>query len=84
MKYFLYAVKDTKVGFMPPFIQVNEAVAVREFGNMINKVGSQLNINYNDMELYELGSFDLNNGDIVSDVRYVIKGADVYKVGAVE
>ena len=80
MNYGIYAIKDTKVGFMQPFIQVNDAVAVREFTNIVNSGSSVVSANYSDMELYKLGSYNQDNGAIVSDVSFVIKGADVKHV----
>lgn len=79
MNYGIFAIKDVKVGFMQPFIQVNEAVAVREFSNIVNRGESLVSQNYSDMELWCLGSYDQDTGSIESDVRYVVKGTDVYK-----
>lgn len=79
--YSIYCIKDTKVGFMNPFVQPNDAVACREFANLVNSHGnSVVSVNYEDMELYKLGSYDQNTGVIVSEVTYLIKGADVRKV----
>lgn len=76
----IYAIKDTKVGFMQPFVQVNDAVAVREFGNLINSGSSVVSQNFEDMELYCLGSYSQDTGTIESDVQYILKGVDVKKV----
>lgn len=79
--YSVYCIKDTKVGFMNPFVQPNDAVAVREFSNLVNSDGkSTVSVNYEDMELYKLGSYDQNTGVIVSEVNYLVKGADVKRV----
>lgn len=81
MDYKIFCIKDTMVGFMQPFIQVNEAVAVREFSNIVNSVGSSIvSQNYKDMELYCLGTFNQDTGIIEPDVTFVIKGSDVKKV----
>lgn len=80
MNYRIYAIKDVKVGFMQPFIQVNDAVAVREFTNIVNSGSSVVSANYTDMELYCLGSYNQDNGVITSDVSFVLKGADVKRV----
>lgn len=81
MVYKIFCIKDTMVGFMQPFLQVNEAVAVREFTNIVNSEGSSIvSQNFKDMELYCLGSFNQDTGTIENDVSFVIKGADVRKV----
>lgn len=80
MNLKVYAIKDTKVGFMQPFCQVNDSVAVREFGNLINTGSSVVSQNYEDMELYSLGSYSQETGVIESDVQYLVKGVDVKKV----
>lgn len=82
--YKVYAIKDTKVGFMQPFIQPNDAVAVREFGNIVNSGNSMVSANYQDMELYCLGEYNQDTGKIVSEVEFIIKGADVKAVNVVE
>lgn len=80
MIYGIYAIKDTKVGFMQPFIQVNDAVAVREFTNIVNSGNSVVSANYTDMELYRIGSYNQDTGLIESKVDFVVKGADVKRV----
>lgn len=80
MNLKIYAIKDTKVGFMQPFCQVNDSVAIREFGNLINTGSSVVSQNYEDMELYSLGTYSQDTGSIESDVQYLVKGVDVKKV----
>lgn len=82
MKYGIYAIKDVKVGFMQPFIQVNDGVAVREFRNIVNSSNSVVSANYTDMELYQLGSYCQDTGLIESNVSFLVKGADVKDVKA--
>ena len=53
MIYGIYAIKDVKVGFMQPFIQVNDGVAVREFRNIVNSSNSVVSANYTNIELYQ-------------------------------
>lgn len=82
MIYGIYAIKDVKVGFMQPFIQVNDGVAVREFRNIVNSSNSVVSANYTDMELYQLGTYNQDTGLIESNVSFLIKGADVKDVKA--
>lgn len=80
MKYNIYAIKDTKVGFMQPFIQPNDDVAIREFKTMVNSDKTSVGVNYSDMELYKLGEYFMDNGEIVSVVSFLINGINCRKV----
>lgn len=80
MIYGIFAIKDVKVGFMQPFIQVNDAVALREFTNIVNSGSSVVSANYTDMELYRIGSYNQDTGLIESKVDFLIKGSDVIHV----
>ncbi len=80
MKLKIYSIKDTKVGFMQPFYQANQAVAIRAFNNAVNaKDANNINQNPDDMELWELGEFDDQTGEIKSEVKYVVKANDLIK-----
>lgn len=82
MKLKIYSIKDTKIGFMQPFYQANQAVAIRAFNNAVNaKESNNINQNADDMELWELGEFDDQTGEIKSEVKYVIKANDLIKKG---
>ncbi len=80
-KNFLYAIKDVKVGFWKPFIQPNEAVAIRDFANMVNSGrDSFIDDNYNDLELWQIGTYDDSTGVIESDVKFLVAGSGLRKV----
>ena len=82
MKLKIYSIKDTKVGFMQPFYQANQAVAIRAFNNAVNaKEINNINQNADDMELWELGEFDDQTGEIKSEVKYIVKANDIIKKG---
>lgn len=82
MKFKIYSIKDTKIGFMQPFYQANQAVAIRAFNNAVNaKEANNINQNADDMELWELGEFDDQTGEIKSEVKYVVKANDLIKKG---
>lgn len=53
----MYNVKD-KVSeeFAPPFVAKNDAVALRQFNNLIN------NLNPQDYSLYHIGQYDSDTG----------------------
>lgn len=81
----VYAIKDTKSTFWRPFTQVNDAVAVREFSNMVN--GSRDSFvaqNYQDLELWKLGTFSDVNGELTSEIEFVVNGSSVKEVKSCE
>lgn len=76
----IYAIKDTKVGFMQPFYLQNNAVAIRAFTNARNSTqANEVNTNPEDKELWHLGSFNDQTGAITSDIAYICKAEDVLK-----
>ncbi len=80
MKLGIYSVKDTKIGYMQPFYQNNEAVAVRNLSNAVNSPQlNNINQNIEDMELWQLGTFDDQTGEITSEIKFVIKAIDLKK-----
>lgn len=78
MKMNVYSIKDVKVGYMQPFYQANNAVAIRAFTNAVNdeKVNN-INQNADDMELWLLGQFNDETGVIESNVQFLCKANDV-------
>ena len=76
----IYAIKDTKVGFMQPFYQANNAVAIRSFTNAVNSdQTNNINQNMDDMELWLLGEFNDDTGEIKSEITFLCKAIDVKK-----
>ena len=74
----IYAIKDTKVGFMQPFYQANNAVAIRSFTNAVNEEQTNnINRNLDDMELWHLGEFNDDTGEIKSELTFLCKAVDV-------
>ena len=78
MKLKIYSIKDNKIGFMHPFYQSNDAVAVRALNNAVNaKEMNNINQNVDDMELWKLGEFDDQTGQITSDIKFIVKAIDL-------
>lgn len=72
-KYYICSIKDNVIGqFSELNMFVNEAQAKRHF----NLVCSQSKVK-NDLQLYKLGSYDLETGEIVNDVEFLVNGCDV-------
>ena len=73
----IYAIKDTKIGYMNPFYLQNDGVAMREFTNARNEQSKNaVNTNPEDKELWCLGEFDDQTGEIVSNIRFIVKAED--------
>ena len=63
---------------MNPFLLRNAEEAKRAFGQAVNSKGNhQVSIYYKDMQLFELGEYDSNTGNITSNVEFVCSGQDV-------
>lgn len=59
----MYAIFDAATkAYTRPFFMLNEAVAARTFGNMVNDPASEISRNPGDYTLYYLGTFDDNTG----------------------
>lgn len=85
MKYNLYGVRDIKSNmFWQPQMDTNDETAKRGFAMMIN--GSDLRqitgFAPGDFDLYRLGSFDSETGEVVSikPIEYIINGRAVLEV----
>lgn len=80
MKIEIYAMKDTLVGYMQPFYQANKHVAMRNFKITVNHPESNLKDIAHNIELYKIGTFDDQTGEITNDIEYICKGIDVLEV----
>lgn len=64
MKKFVYSLRDNKLGsFGTPVIIDNDAVAVRQFGDIVANGGDNVITKHpSDFTLYKLGEYDLSTG----------------------
>lgn len=76
MKTGIYAFKDTKIGFMQPFLQQNQSVAVRTLRMAANDEHSQIKNMAEDIQLYQLGTYDDETGEIVPIVKFIANAID--------
>lgn len=60
----VYSIRDNKMGsFNVPVLIENDAVAVRQFGDLISRGGdSVMSIHPSDFTLYKLGEFNSHTG----------------------
>lgn len=78
----IYAIKDVKVGeFQNPFYQRTNAEAVRSVTAAVNaKEENHYTKFYNDYELWCLGTFNMETGEIISKLEHVANCADLKEV----
>lgn len=76
MKTGIYAFKDTKIGFMQPFLQQNQSVALRTLRIATNDEHSQIRAMADDIQLYQLGNFDDETGEIIPNMKYIASAID--------
>ncbi len=76
MKTIMYAFRDTKIGFMQPFLQQNEAVALRTLKMAVNDEKSQIQAMAEDIQLYQIGTFDDETGEVKADLKFVANAID--------
>lgn len=65
MKDKIYVIKDQKAGFMNPFLQPNELVAIRNFSQTCKDESTNLAKYPEDYSLWEIGEFNHDTGEIV-------------------
>ena len=80
MKYPIYSIRDSKVGFMTPTIDQNDASAARNFEHAVMNSASLMNSHPGDYALYRIGEFDSESGDIFGCMpEHVIDAVGVVK-----
>ena len=65
MKKIMYAIKDTKAGFLSPMIDSNDMTAARNF-EYACKNNDVMAFCPSDFELYRLGEFDDESGKMIA------------------
>lgn len=73
----IYAFKDIKIGFMEPFLQAGREVAIRTFDGVIQSEKIIMKNYKNDIELWKIGKFNDQTGDIIPEKEYIIGGKDI-------
>ena len=75
----LFALKDKLAGFTDPFVDYNGPICMRHIRNSL-KQETDFSLNPKDFELYEVGSFNTEDGTFTSDVKKLIDVADLIEV----
>lgn len=80
MKYPVYCIRDTKVGFDPQFIvQINEMAAVRGFKFLMSNEQSMQGHFPEDYELYQVAEFDSDSGAMngIIPPKFIVAGGSI-------
>lgn len=77
----LYAMKDIKDGFLPIFQANNDLVALRTLSDLVNdaKADSNIRIHPEDYELYFIGLYCKETGELKSEVKFLGRALDYVK-----
>lgn len=80
MKTNIYAFRDTKIGFMQPFLQQNEAVAMRTLKMAVNDEHSQIRGMAEDIQLYQVGYYNDETAEIIPELKFIANAIDYKEV----
>ena len=75
----LFSLKDKLAGFSDPFVDVNGPICMRHIRNSL-KQETDFSMNPKDFELFQLGSFNTDDGTFTSDIKKLIDVADLIEV----
>ena len=80
MKMGIFSIKDLKAGFQQIFLSANEAVAMRDFGQICCKPDTNYNNFPADYELYKVGEFDTDTGIADTNVTKLVSALAYVKL----
>lgn len=67
MEQMMYSIWDEKAkAYATPFFSANEQTALRAFAHVCNDPGTLINQNPGDFKLYQIGDFDMNDGELIA------------------
>ena len=80
--YKIFALYDrVATSFLSLIPTDNVEVLKREYTNIVNEIGSRnpIKVNAKDLDLYELGSFDVETGDIAPCKKFIMAIGELIK-----
>lgn len=79
MKLSIFAIKDTKTGFLSMTTEQNVQCAVRNFDHAMKNTQSLLYTHPEDFELYHLGEYDTESGIItpLPTPEFIVAGSSL-------
>lgn len=73
----IYCLKDTKTGFINPFLQPSEAVAIRSIKGALMNEHDEICKFPEDFELWKIGSFNKKTGAIEPCMEHIANCIDL-------
>lgn len=74
---FIFAIKDVKSGFTSIFPRTNELLAQRDFAGAVNGAPNQLNMFPEDFELWQIGEFNIQSGEVTNNLKFITNAISV-------
>ncbi|UPW41655.1 nonstructural protein [Peromfec virus RodF8_29] len=65
MDYGVYAMRDARIGFLSPTIEINDDVAIRNFYHAVTHSDGVLDSFANDFSLYRIGSYESDHAQLI-------------------
>lgn len=80
MIYGLYAMRDVKVGFMQPSIEVNDMAAIRNFQHAVTHSDGLLSSFAKDFSLYKIGTYDSDSAAVapLTPIAHLAEASDAF------
>lgn len=75
MKFPIYCVRDSLIGFGIPVLRDNDSVASRSFEFDLTREGSPYSNHPEHFQLFRIGEFDTDDGSIVSSSPFLVASA---------
>lgn len=76
----IFSVRDQMVGYNDPFVAINRNVAERDFTNVVNNENGRIYLNPNHYDLYYIGDFNTETGQITPcEPELIVTGLSVKK-----
>lgn len=74
MKYGIYAIRDARTTFMSLTVDYSDEAARRNFAHAVNHPESLMQSHPNDFDLYKLGEYDVETGEIfpATPVQFIV------------
>lgn len=83
MIYKIFSIRDNKSGFLNITLDLNEQCAIRNFEHACSKADSLMYTHASDYDLFELGEFDTDTGNVapLTIPKIRVSGADYAQKG---
>ncbi len=78
MKHRLYSIRDKHIGFNAPNIHANDMAAKRHFKDLCQS-GNVISYNTDDFDLYHVGEFDDETGELTAIMPVFVVAGSSYK-----